>query len=280
MFGSYQCGVRLYFPALGRFCSKDPLYLLGPSQQAFDPRQLDLYGYARSNPVRFIDPTGMDAAEVALDVAGIFDPTPASDLASAGLAWSRGDKWGAAASALGVVPILGDALGKGFKILRHSYQLWKGSRIAKAEAKIVGRVSRGIGLTPNGQPMMRYGKPQDIAMQPKFEAPEDSFVLTGHGSRGKDAMVDRNGNPVPEGVLQHDSRRFGADSLMDVHLSCHSAACSPSGASRIQRHAARTGKPTLGWTGKVTSSGMPVGDSRRMLADPHSGHQFPVVGEP
>lgn len=63
------------------------------------------------------------AAEAALDVAGIFDPTPTSDVASAALALRRGDLWGAGLSLLGVVPYVGDAVGKSAKGARLAHRM-------------------------------------------------------------------------------------------------------------------------------------------------------------
>jgi RHS repeat-associated protein len=60
-FGFCQMGVRLYDPRLGKFCSKDPKYLMGPSKQAPDADQLNTYSYALNNPLRFNDPTGLAA---------------------------------------------------------------------------------------------------------------------------------------------------------------------------------------------------------------------------
>jgi hypothetical protein len=55
-----------------------------------------------------------DLGQMALDIVGIFDPTPTADLVNA--AWSawRGDGWGAFLSAVSAVPYIGDAakLGK------------------------------------------------------------------------------------------------------------------------------------------------------------------------
>jgi hypothetical protein len=54
------------------------------------------------------DMTPMDKAQLGADIAGIFDPTPASDTVGAGLALARRDWWGAGASVLGYIPYVGD----------------------------------------------------------------------------------------------------------------------------------------------------------------------------
>ena len=56
----------------------------------------------------------LDLGQMALDVVGIFEPTPFADLTNAGISIFRGDGLGAVLSAAGAIPYLGDAakLGK------------------------------------------------------------------------------------------------------------------------------------------------------------------------
>jgi hypothetical protein len=62
--------------------------------------------------------SGTDILITALDIVGVVDPTPASDLLSAKLSADKGDWWGAGASTLGAtLPYLGD-LAKGPKIIK------------------------------------------------------------------------------------------------------------------------------------------------------------------
>jgi RHS repeat-associated protein len=51
-------GARYYASALGRFIGTDPIVVT--PDRMFDPQQFNLYGYVRDNPLRFIDPTGME----------------------------------------------------------------------------------------------------------------------------------------------------------------------------------------------------------------------------
>jgi RHS repeat-associated protein len=51
-------GARYLTSTLGRFMSPDPLYI--EAHRLADPQQLNLYAYARNNPVKFTDPTGLD----------------------------------------------------------------------------------------------------------------------------------------------------------------------------------------------------------------------------
>ena len=62
--------------------------------------------------------SGTDFVITALDIVGVIDPTPASDLLSASLSADNGDWWGAGASVLGAaLPYAGD-LAKGPKIAK------------------------------------------------------------------------------------------------------------------------------------------------------------------
>jgi RHS repeat-associated protein len=51
-------GARYYASALGRFASVDPIWI--KLDRLIDPQRLNLYAYARNNPLLFLDPTGMD----------------------------------------------------------------------------------------------------------------------------------------------------------------------------------------------------------------------------
>ncbi len=52
--GLYYYGARYYDPELGRFIQADPTV-----QHPDDPQDLNRYAYARNNPLRYVDPTGL-----------------------------------------------------------------------------------------------------------------------------------------------------------------------------------------------------------------------------
>lgn len=56
--GNDYFGARYYGSSTGRFMSPDPLYL--ELERLVDPQQLNLYSYAKNNPLAFGDPTGLD----------------------------------------------------------------------------------------------------------------------------------------------------------------------------------------------------------------------------
>jgi len=58
--GLYYYGARYYDPVVGRFISVDPLYFEQPEKELADPQMLNLYAYARNNPVQNVDPDGRD----------------------------------------------------------------------------------------------------------------------------------------------------------------------------------------------------------------------------
>ena len=86
---------------------------------------------------------------VALDVAGVFDPTPTSDLANASLQWSEGRHVDAVVSALGTIPYAGDLakltrVGKDIRIISDAVE---GVRFTKNLRK---NLTRTTGPAPKG----------------------------------------------------------------------------------------------------------------------------------
>ncbi|MCU0682317.1 MAG: hypothetical protein MUF34_08700 [Polyangiaceae bacterium] len=59
--GVVRMGVRDYDPLLGQFWTPDPLFLTSPDRCVGSPTECNLYGYAKNDPVGFVDPTGTDA---------------------------------------------------------------------------------------------------------------------------------------------------------------------------------------------------------------------------
>jgi RHS repeat-associated protein len=56
---------RYYASSQGRFTSADPIVITG--DRLIDPQEINLYNYARNNPLRFTDPSGEDIDDSSLD---------------------------------------------------------------------------------------------------------------------------------------------------------------------------------------------------------------------
>ncbi len=83
-----------------------------------------------------------ELGQTVLDVAGIVDPTPISDSISAAMSLSKGDYVGAALSTVGIIPYIGDAVGKPIK------EVHSAKRIAQLEQKMEGLVKQLKELAP------------------------------------------------------------------------------------------------------------------------------------
>jgi RHS repeat-associated protein len=70
--GLVRMGVRDYDPGSNRFLTADPLFLEAPTECVASPLECNLYGYARGNPLTFVDPQGTCAvrADMTLDCVG------------------------------------------------------------------------------------------------------------------------------------------------------------------------------------------------------------------
>jgi RHS repeat-associated protein len=95
--GAVRMGVRDYDPSVGRWLSADPLFLESPERIVGSPAEGNLYGYAKSDPVLYTDPSGtcvedaciLEGAAVAMaarQVAMVAAPRIAAVLATAGFA--------------------------------------------------------------------------------------------------------------------------------------------------------------------------------------------------
>ena len=59
-------GARYFSGAQGRFTSVDPIWIT--KERLLDPQRLNLYAYGRNNPLRYLDPNGMDVVMGKCDV--------------------------------------------------------------------------------------------------------------------------------------------------------------------------------------------------------------------
>jgi RHS repeat-associated protein len=130
--GLMLLGRRWYDPAVGRFISRDPIRYAGGD--------INLYAYGANNPLRFMDPWGLDAWDWihgGLDAFGLIPGLgEIADGINAGLYALRG-KWGYAAISLAaMVPVVGD-LAKGGK---YAYKAGNAARKAIVVGENMSRV--------------------------------------------------------------------------------------------------------------------------------------------
>lgn len=98
----------------------------------------------------------LDLGQIALDVVGIFEPTPFADGTNTVISLFRGDLAGAGLSALGVIPYLGDAaklgkLGKWAETATNGVELaLKNADFAKAAAPHLKKIADAIDAAPKG----------------------------------------------------------------------------------------------------------------------------------
>ncbi|MEM6342685.1 MAG: RHS repeat-associated core domain-containing protein [Bacteroidota bacterium] len=82
--GLLYMGARYYGGDMRRFMSQDPASLYGPETFLQDPQQLNLYTYARNNPLAYVDPNGESILGAAV-LGGIVLVETAKALAVAGV---------------------------------------------------------------------------------------------------------------------------------------------------------------------------------------------------
>lgn len=99
-------------------------------------------------------------AQAAVDIAGIADPTPVSDIVGAGMSLYSGDVVGAALSLVSIVPYAGDALGKSAK----------GARVAKKINDLKKRVAAAISATNLAKKTARIKAAAAVRAKRKAEA--------------------------------------------------------------------------------------------------------------
>lgn len=98
----------------------------------------------------------LDLLGLALDLAGIVDPTPTADAASALLSVARGDWFGAIISGVSMVPYVGD-LAKAGKLPKYAKSVERAVELAKRSEKVAAalapafqRLKQGLNLLPRG----------------------------------------------------------------------------------------------------------------------------------
>ncbi len=81
----------------------------------------------------------LDIAQFVLDIVGIFEPTPFADGSNALISLGRSDWWGAAMSAVSILPYVGDFAKLG-KIPKYSRTINRAIELAKKDAKFADQI--------------------------------------------------------------------------------------------------------------------------------------------
>lgn len=115
---------------------------------------------AESNLASLNNDLKFQLAQTAVDIAGIADPTPISDVIGAGMSLYAGDVIGAGLSLISIVPYAGDALGK----------TAKGARAAKKINALKKRIEAAIAATNLAKKLARRRAAAAIRAKRKAEA--------------------------------------------------------------------------------------------------------------
>jgi RHS repeat-associated protein len=106
-------GYRYYTPQTGRWINRDPIEEKGG---------LNLYGFVGNDGVDYFDLLGntsyLDDIQNCLDVVGCADPTPISDGVNGFIYCCRGRWVDGGLSFVSCFPYIGDAIGKGGKVVK------------------------------------------------------------------------------------------------------------------------------------------------------------------
>ncbi|MES2520443.1 MAG: HNH/ENDO VII family nuclease, partial [Bacteroidota bacterium] len=147
--------------------------------------------------------SGNDVLQAAVDIGGVFDPTPTLDILGASLSAKSGDYWGAAASGLGAaVPYVGD-LAKTGKIAKGIDKISDAIDAAKGGLKIdvadAHKIERGLLDPPvkhgNAPTFKKDGTSVEIHHEgQKREGPFKEMHWEDHRGKGNDAVNHPNKN--------------------------------------------------------------------------------------
>jgi len=142
----------------------------------------------------------LDLTDLGLSVIGIFEPTPFSDLAGTGLALSRGEYGGAAISALGMIPYLGDLakLGKFPKLVKVMEAVVSMAKTDGKFAKLVEPLLKNLKKALDALPIEKLPqKAQDAIKSIKNKI--DEFFSAAKKLERTEPSLPPNPNRVPEG---------------------------------------------------------------------------------
>lgn len=129
----------------------------------------------------------LELAQSAIDIAGIADPTPVSDVIGAGLSLYRGDFVGAGLSLISVVPYVGDALGK----------TAKGAKLAASIAKLKKRIEGTVAAINKLRNQRKQAAALERARRKEEAARRAAARKTTQPCPGDDFEYGRHGSRIP-----------------------------------------------------------------------------------
>ncbi len=147
--------------------------------------------YVNNDPVNYIDLWGLlaseghinwnavlDGVQAGLDVAGLVPGFGEfADGINALISLGRGDYVGASLSAMSMVPVVGDAIGKGGKILRVGLE--HGDEVLEAGTKLLGKANNTSKIEYSDEFLEWLNKGDSNNMVYFGQLDDDSFVYTG-----------------------------------------------------------------------------------------------------
>ncbi|MGC0423537.1 RHS repeat-associated core domain-containing protein [Embleya sp. AB8] len=209
--GLVHLGAREYDPTTGRFISVDPVIDTG------NPLQIHPYLYGYNNPLTFSDPSGLlgmpkwakktiktvknatPIVHTVLDVAGMVPVVgEAADLANAGIYAAEGDWANAAISAVGALPVAGNAA-TAYRTTQHAVDA-SATVAKKGGSKNVPKFEKG--KSP-GRPL-KSPKPEKMtdAKRKDLQRPDDGWINLYHAT-----TVPALENILQNGIVVDYSKR-------------------------------------------------------------------------
>jgi RHS repeat-associated protein len=110
--GTVRMGVRDYDPVLAQFWTPDPLFFEELERSQESPLEANLFGYARGNPLSFVDPSGLISLDFSLSGGVVYGVTVtiSLDLETGDVSLSTGEGVGIGIGAsLGMTKSFGNA---------------------------------------------------------------------------------------------------------------------------------------------------------------------------
>lgn len=218
---------------------------------------------ARLAPSTSIPTLVADVAQITLDIVGIVEPTPFADLANAAISLGRGDGVGAALSAAGAVPYVGD-LAKAGKLGRWAQTVSRAVDAALASPAAMrllhqplARLGQAIGAIPAGVMDRLPASAQETLRGLKSQIDRVTTPVAREVNTALAATARRLGIPEERLVAVRDAPRGSrpaASTYMTAAQRATHLAAFDDGIVRITRRDSLSAHGTLGPSGGFVTS--------------------------